>query len=55
MGLRHRSLPQQRINPDRLAHRQSLGNPTDSSRAKFALTPPGLYEDAIVKGSFAGV
>src|SRR5262249_54566977 len=36
IGLRHRSL-QKRINAGRLAHWESAGNPTDSSRAKFAL------------------
>jgi len=35
---RHRSPPQNRINAARLARRQTLGNPPDSIRAKYALT-----------------
>ena len=40
---RHRSPPQNRINAARLARRQTLGNPPDSIRAKYALITGGVH------------
>src|SRR6516165_1233338 len=52
---RHRSPPQNRINAARLARRQTLGNPPDSVRAKYALILIGLLFILPTLGAQTGV